>query len=598
MQFKILLYHFDKIWYTKTKRKGLEERMKLLNFVLPDIKKYTETVAKVIGMDVEVMDTSFIRIAGTGFFRDKVGLNMEEEAHIYHQVLQERNSIIISNPRRDSRCTFCYKKENCLEELEISTPILYQKEAIGVIGLICFDKNKKADFLEKQELYIQFLQQISEFISYKLQEFFRNSQIKRDNEILKNIINRVQDSIILTDTKNNIELINQKGKSLFPSTELHKKISISHSSTFLDKQKFQLSYSKKSVTVIGDIFKFSLEEDKAFSKTLLVFKELSDFKNYVTMFHQNSTTIFLESPQMQKIYSKIAKVSKNDTSILITGESGTGKEIIAKQIHESSQYASGPFVTVNCGAIPESLMESELFGYTRGAFTGADPKGKIGFFEQAQGGSIFLDEIGDMPLQIQVKMLRVLQDKKITPIGSREEKKIHVRIIAATNKDLDAAVKMNMFREDLFYRLSVFPIYLPPLRERKKDIRSLVDFFVKKYYASFQIEEKEIDRSVYQRFLQYSWPGNIREVKNTIEYCMNMIDETETSIQLKHLPSKFFHQNLDNDSSIKTLAQMEKEAISKLLETYGNSTEAKQMISNLLDIGIATLYRKLKLYKL
>lgn len=572
--------------------------MKLLNFVLPDIKKYTETVAKVIGMDVEVMDASFIRIAGTGFFKDKVGLNMEEEAHIYHQVLQEQNTIVISNPRRDSRCTSCYKKESCMEELEISTPIIYQKEVIGVIGLICFDKNKKTDFLEKQELYIQFLQQISEFISYKLQEFFRNSQIKRDNEILKNIINRVQDSIILTDTKNNIELINQKGKSLFPNTELHKKISISHSSTFLDKQKFQLSYSQKNVTVIGDIFKFSLKENEVFSKTLLVFKELSDFKNYFTIFNQNLTTVFLESPQMQKIYSKIAKVSKNDTSILITGESGTGKEIIAKQIHDSSQYANGPFVTVNCGAIPESLMESELFGYIKGAFTGADPKGKIGFFEQAESGTIFLDEIGDMPLQIQVKMLRVLQDKKITPIGSREEKKIHVRIIAATNKDLDTAVKISTFREDLFYRLSVFPIYLPPLRERKKDIRSLVDFFVKKYYASFQSEEKEIDRSVYQKFLQYSWPGNIREVKNTIEYCMNMIDETETSIQLKHLPSKFFNYSLNNDNSIKTLTQMEKEAISKLLHTYGNSTEAKQTIAKLLGIGIATLYRKLKLYKL
>lgn len=572
--------------------------MKLLNFVLPDIKKYTETVAKVIGMDVEVMDASFIRIAGTGFFKDKVGLNMEEEAHIYHQVLQEQNTIVISNPRRDSRCASCYKKESCMEELEISTPIIYQKEVIGVIGLICFDKNKKTDFLEKQELYIQFLQQISEFISYKLQEFFRNSQIKRDNEILKNIINRVQDSIILTDTKNNIELINQKGKSLFPNTELHKKISISHSSTFLDKQKFQLSYSQKNVTVIGDIFKFSLKENEVFSKTLLVFKELSDFKNYFTIFNQNLTTVFLESPQMQKIYSKIAKVSKNDTSILITGESGTGKEIIAKQIHDSSQYANGPFVTVNCGAIPESLMESELFGYIKGAFTGADPKGKIGFFEQAESGTIFLDEIGDMPLQIQVKMLRVLQDKKITPIGSREEKKIHVRIIAATNKDLDTAVKISTFREDLFYRLSVFPIYLPPLRERKKDIRSLVDFFVKKYYASFQSEEKEIDRSVYQKFLQYSWPGNIREVKNTIEYCMNMIDETETSIQLKHLPSKFFNYSLNNDNSIKTLTQMEKEAISKLLHTYGNSTEAKQTIAKLLGIGIATLYRKLKLYKL
>lgn len=171
---------------------------------------------------------------------------------------------------------------------------------------------------------------------------------------------------------------------------------------------------------------------------------------------------------MQDIYSQVSKVSKNDTSVLITGESGTGKEIIAKQIHDLSSYSSGPFITVNCGAIPESLMESELFGYTKGAFTGADPKGKIGFFEKANNGTIFLDEIGEMPLQIQVKILRVLQDKKITPIGSRTEKQINVRIIAATNKNLEEEVEKRAFRQDLFYRLSVFPIDIPPLRERKK----------------------------------------------------------------------------------------------------------------------------------
>lgn len=144
---------------------------------------------------------------------------------------------------------------------------------------------------------------------------------------------------------------------------------------------------------------------------------------------------------MQNIYSQISKVAKNNTSILITGESGTGKEIIAKQIHDLSSYSDGPFITVNCGAIPESLMESELFGYTKGAFTGADPKGKIGFFERAHNGTIFLDEIGEMPLQIQVKMLRVLQDKKITPIGSHTEKQVNVRIIAATNRNLEQEVK-------------------------------------------------------------------------------------------------------------------------------------------------------------
>ncbi|MDK4479622.1 sigma 54-interacting transcriptional regulator, partial [Fusobacterium necrophorum] len=275
--------------------------------------------------------------------------------------------------------------------------------------------------------------------------------------------------------------------------------------------------SGKEISGIGDIFSFSLEKNKELTKTLFVFKEISEFKKYLLSFHGNSSIILLESPQMQNIYSQISKVAKNNTSILITGESGTGKEIIAKQIHDLSSYSDGPFITVNCGAIPESLMESELFGYTKGAFTGADPKGKIGFFERAHNGTIFLDEIGEMPLQIQVKMLRVLQDKKITPIGSHTEKQVNVRIIAATNRNLEQEVKKRNFREDLFYRLSVFPIDIPPLRERKKDIKILVNFFVKKYYISFQMEQKDISTEVYQYFLEYSWPGNIRELRNTIE---------------------------------------------------------------------------------
>lgn len=571
--------------------------MNFLNFILNDVKKYSEIVSKVINMDVEVMDSSFTRIAGTGSLKEKVGLNMKDESHIYRQVLETKETIIILEPRRDKHCLTCEKKFLCKEELEISTPIMYQDEVIGVIGLICFEKYKKNEFIEKKDLYIQFLKQISEFISYKVYEYFHSLQLKRDNEILSNIINRVQDIIILTNSKNQIELINKKGEGILAPISKEKNIHLKSSSNFLNQKEFKFSYSEKEISGIGDIYSFSLEKNKELTKTLFVFKEISEFKKYLLSFHGNSSIILLESPQMQNIYSQVSKVAKNDTSILITGESGTGKEIIAKQIHDLSSYSDGSFITVNCGAIPESLMESELFGYTRGAFTGADPKGKIGFFEKAHNGTIFLDEIGEMPLQIQVKMLRVLQNKKITPIGSRTEKQINVRIIAATNRNLEQEIEKRNFREDLFYRLSVFPIDIPPLRERKKDIKTLVDFFVKKYYISFQMEQKEISTEVYQYFLEYSWPGNIRELRNTIEYCMNMIEENEKTIELKHLPPKFL-SNKEKDEKIKTLAQLEKDAIKNLLQIYGNSTEAKRIISKFLGIGIATLYRKIKFYNL
>ncbi|MBR8722622.1 Anaerobic nitric oxide reductase transcription regulator NorR [Fusobacterium necrophorum subsp. funduliforme] len=567
--------------------------MNFLNFILDDVKKYSEIVSKVIGMDVEVMDSSFTRIAGTGSLKEKVGLDMKEESHIYHQVLESKETIIILEPRKDMHCLTCEKKFLCKEELEISTPIMYQDDVIGVIGLICFEKYKKNEFIGKKDLYIQFLKQISEFISYKVYEYFHSLQLKRDNEILSNIIDRVQDIIILTNRKNQIELINKKGKSILGSILKEENIYLKSSSNFLNQKEFKFSYSGKEISGIGDIFSFSLEKNKELTKTLFVFKEISEFKKYLLSFHGNSSIILLESPQMQNIYSQISKVAKNNTSILITGESGTGKEIIAKQIHDLSSYSDGPFITVNCGAIPESLMESELFGYTKGAFTGADPKGKIGFFERAHNGTIFLDEIGEMPLQIQVKMLRVLQDKKITPIGSHTEKQVNVRIIAATNRNLEQEVKKRNFREDLFYRLSVFPIDIPPLRERKKDIKILVNFFVKKYYISFQMEQKDISTEVYQYFLEYSWPGNIRELRNTIEYCMNIIEENEKSIELKHLPPKLLN-NKEKDKKIKTLAELERDAIQNLLQIYGNSSEAKKIIAKSLGIGIATLYRKIK----
>ena len=571
--------------------------MNFLNFILSDVKKYSEIVSKVVNIDVEIMDSSFVRIAGTGNLEEKVGLSMRKESHIYHQVLKYKKTIIILNPRKDSHCSNCPNKSLCKEELEISTPIIYQDEVIGVIGLICFEKNKKYDFFIKKELYIQFLEQIAEFISYKVYVYFSSLQLKRDNEILNSIIDRVQDIIILANRKNQIELINKKGINLLGKIDKNEKIVLKNSSSFLNQKEFNFLYSEKEISAIGDIFNFSLEKNEELNKTLFVFKEISEFKKYVLSFHENSSIILLESPQMQDIYSRISKVSKNDTSVIITGESGTGKEIIARHIHNLSTYSKGPFIIVNCGAIPESLIESELFGYTKGAFTGADPKGKIGFFEKANNGTIFLDEIGELPLQIQVKLLRVLQDKTITPIGSRTEKQINVRIIAATNKKLEEEIEKKNFREDLFYRLNVFPINIPPLRERKKDIKILIDFFVKKYYISFQKERKDISENVYKILMNYSWPGNIRELRNTIEYCMNMIEENETRIEPKHLPPKFLKNKEDLDDK-KTLKEFEKENIINLIKIYGDNLEAKKIIAKSLGIGIATLYRKLKKYNL
>lgn len=220
----------------------------------------------------------------------------------------------------------------------------------------------------------------------------------------------------------------------------------------------------------------------------------------------------------------------------------------------------------------------------------------MGFFEQADKGTIFLDEIGDMPLPLQVKLLRVLQEKTISPVGSDKVKEIDIRIIAATNKNLEALVAEGKFREDLYYRLNVFPIDIPPLRERPKDIEDLTNFFIAKYSHLFNIPIRSLSNEVMSIFLSYSWPGNIRELKNITEYIINVIEERDLMITVKHLPPKL--TNSLNIKEIKTLAEIEKEAIETLLLKYGRSSKDKIKVANTLDISLATLYRKLKLYNL
>ncbi len=282
-----------------------------------------------------------------------------------------------------------------------------------------------------------------------------------------------------------------------------------------------------------------------------------------------------ESESIKKVFDLVYKLALVDSSVLIMGESGTGKELVARALHFSSSRKRQPFVVVNCGAIPENLVESELFGHERGAFTGADRK-KIGKFQYANGGTLFLDEIGDMPLLAQVKLLRVLQEGRFTPVGSNQEVSVDVRIIAATNKHLVKLVSQGLFRADLFYRLNVFPIILPPLRERVKDIKSLCHYLIDK----FNMKEKhtkqpgvittgriqDIDYLALKALECYSWPGNIRELENVVEHAFVL--ETGSQISLKSLP-EHIRDNFEkvvSEKSIHTLDNI-KDSTDKAYDT-------------------------------
>lgn len=569
--------------------------MDLLYQIKDDIQKYAETISKVIDLQVEVMSKNFIRVAGTGILRDKISENMFNEAHIYKEVLKTGKTIVIKNPREEKLCIDCASRKNCKEILEVSTPIIFNSEIVGVIGLICFNEEQKNSFLLKEDYYIGFIEQMSMFISSRIYQENEKIMIENNNRVLLKVVDRIPNAIIITNENSEIELINETGTSLFGDLPLKAKLSTTTLSEFSDKKEFFITCNEITHKVVGDIIDFSKNMGRF--RTLYIFQEADKFREYVQQFNSNFIKDFVfTSFQMQNVYLKIQKVAKTTTTTLITGESGTGKEVVAKAIHMNSNRAEKPFIPVNCGAIPESLIESEFFGYAKGAFTGANPNGKIGFFEQANGGTIFLDEIGDMPLSLQVKLLRVLQEKTITPIGSNKIKEVDVRIITATNRNLEELVKENRFREDLYYRLNVFPIYIPPLRERPTDIVELATYFIEKYSQLFNTPSKLISNEVKEFFLTYSWPGNIRELKNIIEYAINVIDEKENIIFLKHLPPRL--ANSFEDKQIKTLAELEKEAIKNLLEKFGASSKDKVKIAKTLDISLATLYRKIKQYNL
>lgn len=290
------------------------------------------------------------------------------------------------------------------------------------------------------------------------------------------------------------------------------------------------------------------------------------------------------------------KAALSDSNAVLQGESGTGKELMAQAIHNASARKHRPFVAINCAAIPANLLESELFGYTEGAFTGSKRGGKPGLLHLADGGTLFLDEIGDMGLDLQAKLLRVLQEKTVRRVGDFEEKRVDIRVICATHQDLELMVKKRHFRQDLYYRVNVFQITLPPLRDRKEDILLLARHFTNSN-AEVRKAQIDIDARTEEILLSYDWPGNIRELKNAIEFACNMT--TEALIRPEHLPQRILLQagRVISDTRDGTLAQKvknyERQIISQLLNEYGDTTEGKKAVAAVLGISIASLYRKL-----
>ncbi|MCF0149279.1 MAG: sigma 54-interacting transcriptional regulator [Clostridium sp.] len=581
----------------------------ILKEIQSAVMRYINIVEKILSVDVEVVDENLIRIAATGAYKNRIDKDISKQGYAYREVLKSGEFKAITEPGKDSICRNCIKRGKCEELFEMSTPIKFQGKIIGVLGLVCFNEEQKEQILEKFDNYKAFMEQIAEFISTAAYE---NLQRKREDVVLKSlnlIIDKMDQGVMVLNKNDKVTHINSKGVELIKHVDnfFASKVTIeSTGDSLFQMEIYKVSIGNQSYQFIGNIFPMGLN-DNQFDK-IFVFRDYKGFRDDISEYTNIKNTIKTENILgqtliMQDLKRKVKRIALSTSTVLVTGESGTGKEVFARAIHNEGNRKSKAFIAINCGAIPDTLLESELFGYVKGAFTGADPMGKIGKFELANKGTIFLDEIGDMPIYLQTKLLRVLQERKITRVGSNKEIDIDVRVIAATNKNLSELIRENKFREDLYYRLNVIPFDIPPLRDRIDDIGLLIKFFIDKYtnLLDKSFENIVITEDVKKAFYRYSWPGNVRELENTIEFIVNMIG-TDGVIDKEVIPKNILSRDriditLDRKEII-PLKELEEIEIKKALELYGTTTEDKKLIAKKLGIGIATLYRKIDEYKL
>lgn len=581
-----------------------EDKRRYLKDIQRDVTKYAEVIASVLKLDVEIVDDSMERIAGTGIFHKRV--NSKSPGLVYSNVLKTGVQRIVQFPREDEICRYCDAKGTCLETLEVSSPIKYRGANIGVIGLVCTTLEQRDYINSNLESHTDFVKQMSSLISAKVSEHITAEENLNGIRMLRKILDDVENGVIVINKDNQIVYINRKAglKFRFLENTLGHHLTLEEGSgDSEDGLEYKLEVDGKRYSVLGKVLRLGgLYRDY---DRIIIFRTLKDIKKTAYRITQESRLITSdnivgESAGMKEIKATIIKVAGNDSTVFIRGESGTGKELIARAIHAASHRRDEPFIGINCAAIPDTLLESELFGYVKGAFSGASASGRIGKFELANKGTLFLDEIGDMPLYLQSKVLRILQERTFTRIGSNELRELDIRVITATNRDIEEMIRKNQFRRDLFYRINVIPINVPPLRDRADDMEELFKTFLAKYNALFDKHVTVVEPEVMEIFRQYPWPGNVRELENITQYLITiadagritkgMIAEDILKQTAEQLPKP---QAEDAPRSFQTLQAMEDGEIERAVAYFGNTTEGKKQAAKALGIGIATLYRRL-----
>ncbi|MEY8356641.1 sigma 54-interacting transcriptional regulator [Lachnospiraceae bacterium 54-53] len=584
---------------------------------LMEIKGFIQRIAQgitfAIGIDTQVIDRGLNRIAGT------VYKPVPQNGGVVKRVI-ETGEYAISTlvDRNSSACLKCNQRQNCRETGYIHCPIVYNNEIVGVMGLICYEQEHIEKVKDERRGLLNFIQSMCELIELKLnEEDVRHKEqiiyrkLDSQNQVLNQVMDQISDGYVLLNADNIICNINKKALNLFKMEQ--KEVIGKNILDLIPDPVFHAMILEESVNVYENI-KIGKESYGAlFYKVADGREDLTKILNFKTImnvgsrvageaYRENQITldnilgVSMQMKHLKEIANKIARTMPN---ILLTGETGTGKEMFARAIHNASDRCGNPFITVNCAAIPMELLESELFGYDEGAFTGAKKGGKIGKFELANTGTILLDEIGDMPFHLQAKLLRVLQERKLERLGGNKQINLNIRIISATNKKLEKMVEEGKFREDLYYRLNIIEIHLPPLRERPEDIPLLVKYFMNKYRSFFSVNVEDISEEVMGYLCSYQWKGNIRELENVVQYMISMsADNLSGTIGISSLPAQVMEAKTPSVSVMKPdsgggdLKTLEMGKIMEAIRKYGNTTEGKKLAAKNLGISLATLYRR------
>jgi transcriptional regulator with PAS, ATPase and Fis domain len=516
---------------------------------------------------------------------------------ILAKVMAEKKKIIVNSKKNFIGCQKCSKINDCPVERIIGIPLIYKNNVIGSIGVIANNLEDKLKMIENEENYLKFIDRMVELIFNKMNEKEKLMEISLLSKRMEIVLDSVDESLILVSDHGKIINSNIGFNKLMGNIKV-KNIKEIINEELINKvlvNKNEIKY--KEIKIMDKLYLVTMKPvllDDRNKGALIKLRPLKDVNQQINDLYTASLDINFDdligkSDEIIGIKNKIRQIANSSSTVLISGETGTGKEVIARLIHNNSNRKNGTFVAINCSAIPEELIESELFGYEEGAFSRGKKGGKIGKFQLADQGTLFLDEIAEMKIHLQSKLLRVLQEKSISKVGGLEDIDVDVRIIAATNKELNNLVNEDKFREDLYYRLNVIPFTVLPLRHRQGDIKILLEHYLKFYSEKLNKEANDFTDEALKKLLCYPWYGNVRELKNIIEFAINITKNN--IITLKDLPRSILEEGkIQKDQP--NIEKKTKELIISALKVFGYSTLGKKRAAKALGISISTFIER------